>query len=294
VDELQATPDPVVQPPDIIGEQPFCESDPSPVLEVIAPAFDWKLFVLLLAASLVGTLALVPFSWTLLKQVQPQVVPESLFPVVMAISVVVELFISAAAIGVGLATGPRVNLALLFVPRWSTGHPSAARRFWVIIGEPLAIGLTLGAIIGAFTWHVDFAGAGRPHTLTMPTAWEGLFASIGAGIREEVWLRLGLMTFLVWLGAVLVRRLSPRNGEPPATVVWIANLLAALIFAAIHLPQAHALLGLSTRILLLVFLGNGLPGLVFGWLYWRRGLVAAMLAHFGLDLVLKVFIPLLS
>jgi membrane protease YdiL (CAAX protease family) len=35
------------------------------------------------------------------------------------------------------------------------------------------------------------------------------------------------------------------------------------------------------------------PGLVFGWLYWRRGLVAAMLAHFGLDLVLKVFIPLL-
>ena len=46
--------------------------------------------------------------------------------------------------------------------------------------------------------------------------------------------------------------------------------------------------------MLFIFVGNGTPGLVFGWLYWRRGLIAAMLAHFGLDLVLKVLIPLFS
>jgi membrane protease YdiL (CAAX protease family) len=217
-----------------------------------------------------------------------------LLPLVLAISVVVELFSSAAAIGVGLGIGPRVNLGKLFLPDESTGQPSAARRFWITIGEPLALGVTLGAIVGAFAWNVDSAVAGREHTLTMPTPWEGLLGSIGAGIREEIWLRLGFMTFLVWLGAVLVRLLSQQKGEPPATVVWIANLLAALLFAAIHLPQTQAILGLSTGTLLLVFYGNGLPGLVFGWLYWRRGLVAAMLAHFGLDLVLKVFIPLLS
>jgi hypothetical protein len=32
---------------------------------------------------------------------------------------------------------------------------------------------------------------------------------------------------------------------------------------------------------------------VFGWLYWRRGLEAAIVAHFAADLVLHVAAPLL-
>jgi hypothetical protein len=32
---------------------------------------------------------------------------------------------------------------------------------------------------------------------------------------------------------------------------------------------------------------------VFGWQYWRRGLVAAMAAHLGADIVLHVLSPLL-
>jgi membrane protease YdiL (CAAX protease family) len=35
---------------------------------------------------------------------------------------------------------------------------------------------------------------------------------------------------------------------------------------------------------------NGIPGIAFGWLYWRRGLEAAMVAHFSADLVLHVLI----
>jgi membrane protease YdiL (CAAX protease family) len=47
-------------------------------------------------------------------------------------------------------------------------------------------------------------------------------------------------------------------------------------------------------LLAFIFVGNGVPGLVFGWLYWRRGLYAAMITHFGLDLVTKVLVPLVS
>jgi hypothetical protein len=68
--------------------------------------------------------------------------------------------------------------------------------------------------------------------------------------------------------------------------------LAALLVAAIHIPQSLLLFDPSVSLLVFIFLGNGLPGLVFGWLYWRRSLMAAMVAHFGLDLVLKVFMPL--
>jgi membrane protease YdiL (CAAX protease family) len=38
---------------------------------------------------------------------------------------------------------------------------------------------------------------------------------------------------------------------------------------------------------------NGLAGVVFGWLYWRRGLLAAMVAHLTFDLVLHVIVPAL-
>ena len=294
MDELQPTPDPVVEHSELIFDEPFYESEPARVREGGGRGFDLKLFFVLLAASLVGSLAVLPFSRTLIKQMQPPIVPEALLPLALAITVVVELFISAAAIGVGLAIGPPVNLGRLFVPSWSTGYSSGARRFWVVIGEPLALGMTMGAIMSAFAWNLHPAAGDPAKLLITPTPWEGFLGSIGAGIREEIWLRLGLMTFLVGLGAFLVRRFGRRNEEPPAPVVWIANLLAALIFAAIHIPQTKALIGLSTEVVLFIFFGNGLPGLVFGWLYWRRGLVTAMLAHFGLDLVLKVLLPLLS
>ena len=43
-----------------------------------------------------------------------------------------------------------------------------------------------------------------------------------------------------------------------------------------------------TRAILL----NGIGGVVFGWLYWKRGLEAAMIAHFSADIVLHVLLAL--
>jgi membrane protease YdiL (CAAX protease family) len=37
---------------------------------------------------------------------------------------------------------------------------------------------------------------------------------------------------------------------------------------------------------------NGIAALVFGYLYWQRGLGSAMLAHFLADLVLRVIGPM--
>ena len=39
---------------------------------------------------------------------------------------------------------------------------------------------------------------------------------------------------------------------------------------------------------------NGIGGIVFGWLYWKRGLLAAMLAHFSADIVLHVAAPMVT
>ena len=57
--------------------------------------------------------------------------------------------------------------------------------------------------------------------LSHPPAWEGLLASLGAGIREELWLRFGAMTALVWLGCKVTGR-----AEPGPAVAWLANKIA--------------------------------------------------------------------
>ena len=38
----------------------------------------------------------------------------------------------------------------------------------------------------------------------------------------------------------------------------------------------------------------GVPCVVFGWLYWRRGLVAAMVSHFAADFLLKAVLPMMG
>jgi membrane protease YdiL (CAAX protease family) len=128
----------------------------------------------------------------------------------------------------------------------------------------------------------------RETKIVMPPMWECLLASVGAGIREEVSLRLGVMTLFAWLGMVIAR-CRPGN----STAIWLGNVLSALVFGAIHLPQAAGLFGLNAGIVVFVLLGNGLPGVVFGWLFWRKGLIAAMASHFMFDIVLKVIAPAL-
>jgi Type II CAAX prenyl endopeptidase Rce1-like len=254
--------------------------------------FDLKLYFMLLAASLVGTLAILPYSYTLIKQMKTPL-PDFVVPIALAVTVVLELGLSAAMIGIGLGLGPQLQMGRLFHTDSSSDEMSKSRRLWVWFGKPLVFGIALGGIIVLALWKVEVSGVNdRP--INMPDAWEGLLASIGAGIREEIWLRLGLLTFLVWLSVVVIRRFTGQQPKSPAPVFWVANLIAAISFAAIHIPQTQMLMGLTIPLLVFVLMGNGVPGLVFGWLYWRRGLVAAMVAHFGLDLVLKVFVPLLS
>lgn len=72
-------------------------------------------------------------------------------------------------------------------------------------------------------------------------------------------------------------------------VVLAGNVVAALAFAALHLPQAIALFGSLTMSTLLVSLvGNGAVGILCGQLFWKRGLGYAVATHLGADLVLHV------
>ena len=76
-------------------------------------------------------------------------------------------------------------------------------------------------------------------------------------------------------------RLSP-------SVFWTANIIAALLFGLGHLPSASLVMPITPLVVVAALTLNGIAGLAFGFLYWRRGLEAAMLAHFTGDFVVYV------
>jgi len=93
------------------------------------------------------------------------------------------------------------------------------------------------------------------------------------GITEEILMRFGLMTLLVWIISKLFKTIKP-------VVYWLGIVLAALLFAVGHFPAVfNALEHPSPAMITYVLIGNTLGGLVFGWLYWKRGLESAIIAH---------------
>lgn len=97
------------------------------------------------------------------------------------------------------------------------------------------------------------------------------------GIVEELMLRLFFMSLIAWL----IRKLFFRKRECcPEGVVSAANVIAALVFAAGHLPATVMLLGELTPLTVFrCFLLNGGFGLVFGRMYRKYGIGYAMACH---------------
>ena len=116
-----------------------------------------------------------------------------------------------------------------------------------------------------------------------PTVSYMLAAVIYGGVIEEVMLRLFFMSLLAFLLQKLFRRESGTTG-----VLIAANVIAAMLFAAAHLPATAMLMELTPMILFRCFLLNGGFGLVFGWLYRKYGLRYAMLAHAGCHVISKL------
>jgi len=74
--------------------------------------------------------------------------------------------------------------------------------------------------------------------------------------------------------------------------MWLAIVLAAVIFGAGHLPAVMSLTALTPLVIVRTIVLNAVGGIIFGWLYWKKGLESAMISHFSADIVLHVIVPL--
>lgn len=153
----------------------------------------------------------------------------------------------------------------------------------------LAVSLPLGVLFSLDYWTFGawLPGAAVQSSLTAGlTVWGWTSSIIYGGMIEEVMMRLFLMSLLAWLGWKLFFH---RREKAPEGVLVAANVLAAMLFAAGHLPATVSIFGTLTPLVLVrCFLLNGGFGLIFGRLYRKYGIQYAMLSHALLHLVSKL------
>jgi hypothetical protein len=147
----------------------------------------------------------------------------------------------------------------------------------------LALGAGAGllvALLDHFTRGLWQAWPSSPPSLAEGWSLAALLVGIlYGGVVEEVTMRWGLMSLFVFIAWKAMARQAP---TPPSFVLWTGIVLAALVFAAGHLPVLAASgVELTPALLFRTLFWNGLLGLLFGWLYATRDLESAMLAHAG-------------
>jgi hypothetical protein len=248
--------------------------------------FSWTLALILLAAAVVGWLALLPYTLALGGQstISAQDAALGLAQAVVMYGLLVGLgLLLANAIGLG---APLLEAALR---RQSTGEAvRATLPISILVGVVVAL-LVVGADRLVFQPAIMAEQGDRAAKLFATGVNAGpiksFLASFYGGINEEIMLRLFFMSLLAWLGHFVSKT---AEGKPTAAVLWIANILAALLFGLGHLSFTATLAALTPLVVTRGLLLNGLVGIVCGYLYMKRGLESAILGHFSADLVLHV------
>jgi len=253
-------------------------------------ALFWREFFILLGAGTLGVVAVIPYQFTLLGGL-PEEIPIP-FPVLLLVGILQNMVLLALAIGVGLFCARRVGLGAPILEGWLRGEKVGERGRAILIPSVL-VGLGAGLLIILLEMAIFaplFPSAFQE--VEQPSPWQGFLASFYGGIDEEILLRLFMVSLLAWL---LSRVWKDAEGKPTAGGMWLVIIVASLLFGLGHLPTTAQLTPLTPLIIARAIVLNGIAGLAFGYLYWKRGLESAMLAHFSADILLHViFFPLVA
>jgi membrane protease YdiL (CAAX protease family) len=181
--------------------------------------------------------------------------------------------VSVPIIGLALYLGARIGLG---APLLEGYLERGKRRNWArqVIAISVLVAVAATPFILLLNQDVDPEG--------YPAPWKFILASVDAGVQEEVFSRLLLVTGLAWLGSLIWRE---PDGRPTRTIIWIAILISGILFGWAHVDDKLSIPGVSTSGLVALIVVNSIFGIIFGWLYWKLGIECAILAHFTLDAV---------
>ena len=236
----------------------------------------WKTLLFFALAGLVGGFFVGLYQLdSYPEEIRQEIAAQGLDPVLLGIITAVQAAGYGLILGaVGILLGKKTGL-------WKDERKLEKKPLILTALVAILSGMLL--ILSDLLFFGNYSDAIRESYAVKPTVTYILAAVVYGGVIEEVMLRLFFMSLLAFLLQKLFRK-----GSGTTSVLIAANLIAALLFAAAHLPATATLMGLTPMILFRCFLLNGGLGLAFGWLYRKFGLRYAMLAHAGCHVVSKL------
>lgn len=252
----------------------------------VRKTIDWSAFAILLAAGLLGVLAVIPFMLDLIgsQAFRQAPAPDLPVPLVVALALVQNGVLLALIIAIGMVLAKHIGLRMPLVSAWTGSGPRPNLK---TISLP---GMLVGALTGATLVAVEalFFLKRLPgelfHLFDIPL-WKRMLAGVVyGGITEELLMRLFLVSLMAWM---LGKVFKTPYGMPAPGAFWGAIILVAILFGFGHLPITAAITPLTPLVVVRALVLNGLAGIAFGYLYWRHGLEAAMIGHMSAHLVMQ-------
>lgn len=244
---------------------------------------NWKLFWILLAACLISAIMVMPYAFTLAAGFGLKITP-----VLIVAQIVQSAVLFSLLIFFGLRMAGQVGFGLPLLEGALKGEKQGD-KLKPIVKQAAGLGVLASVLIILFSlpfgsMSLDFLKA----EIAIPT-WKTFLASFYGGVAEEVLLRLFLMTLFVW---IIFKIKKTADGKPTVASIWFAIIFSSVIFGLGHLPITGSITAITPAVVLRAILLNGVAGVIFGWLYWRKGLESAMISHFTADICLHVILPL--
>jgi len=239
-----------------------------------------RLFGGIFVAGFIGVLSIVLIDVEAIVRILP-VTNGTTLPMspwlIKVVGLIQPTIIVAAAAFVGVLLAEKVSLSAPAFEAFARGNSiTTALRAQIVPG---LVGGLIGAVAVLSSWIAaraalpqDFVARAEQFNRLLPIPTRLLYG----GITEEVLVRWGVLTLLVW---ACWKVFQHGQGKPNNGYLVAAILVSSIVFGVGHLPIAVALGSLNFPIGVFVVSANSIFGLIAGYLYWRKGLEAAIIAH---------------
>lgn len=238
-----------------------------------------KMFLSLTAMGLLGVL-------TTLLMPLPQGIDIPLSPeMIKLVGFIQSSVFVMIAVGAGLYCAPKLGLKAPVLEAWLKGE-SPMQAFWPQVKPALLGGVAGGVVIVVLSalmlpvLPAEFIEKGAELAKDMPV----LARFFYGGITEEILLRWFMMSVVAFVPYKLLQK---GQGTPKAGFIWFGIVIAAFLFGAGHLPMVYSIVEQPNMTLIGYIIGlNMVFGLIGGWLFYKKGLEAAILAHMMVHVVM--------
>jgi hypothetical protein len=242
---------------------------------------NWKLFFVLVITCTITALLVMPYSLALTSS------EIKITPIILLLTVTQNLVLFTVAVFFGLFLSKHIGMGSPIIQS-VLERKNQSKEIKSMLMPSVGLGVLAGVLIVLLSIPFNKLIPEFQNLEVSVSAWKAFLASFYGGIAEEVLLRLFLVSLFVWITFKIKKT---ADGQPTSIGISLSIVLAAIFFGLGHLPATAQITPLTGLVIVRAIVLNGVGGIIFGLLYWKKGLESAMIAHFSADIVLHIITP---